>query len=70
MTVWKILKFKDLYGKPCNKHGSMAKVVFLIQMLLTFGIRCNCYFSDIWLNILRLPIFNALSACANESFQK
>ena len=43
MTVWKISKFKDLYGKPCNKHGWMAKVVSLIQMLLTFGGCCNCY---------------------------
>ena len=36
----------------------MAKVVFLIQMLQTFGGRCNRFFRDIRLKILRLPIFN------------
>ena len=30
-------------GKPC-KRDWMAKVVFLIQMLPTFGGRCNRYF--------------------------
>ena len=35
--------YKDLYGKPC-KRDWMAKVVFLIQMLPTFGGRCNRYF--------------------------
>ena len=35
--------YKDLYGKPC-KRDWMAKVVFLMQMLLTFGGRCNPYF--------------------------
>ena len=38
----------------------MAKVVFLIQMLQTFGGRCNRFFRDIRLTILRLPIFNLL----------
>ena len=37
-----------------------ATVVFLIQMLLTFGGRCNRYFSDIRLKMLRLPNFNML----------
>ena len=36
----------------------MAKVVFLTQMLLTFGGLCNRYFWDIRLKILRLPNFN------------
>ena len=35
--------FKDLYGKPC-KRDWVAKVVFLKQMLLTFGGRYNRYF--------------------------
>ena len=51
--------FKDLYGKPC-KRDWVAKVVFLIQMLLTFGGRYNRYFWDIRLKILRLPNFNML----------
>ena len=38
----------------------MAKVVFVIQMLQTFGGRCNRFFRDIRLTILRLPIFNLL----------
>ena len=38
----------------------VAKVVFLIQMLLTFGGRCNRYFWDIRLNILRSLNFNML----------
>ena len=38
--------YKDLYGKPC-KHDWMAKIVFLIQMVLTFGGLCNGYFRDI-----------------------
>ena len=32
--------YKDLYGKSC-KRDWMAKVVFLIKMLVTFGSRCN-----------------------------
>ena len=35
--------YKDLNGKPC-KRDWVAKVVFLIQMLLTFGGHCNRYF--------------------------
>ena len=35
--------YKDLYGKPCKRHW-MAKVVLLIQMLVTFSGRCNRYF--------------------------
>ena len=61
---WALLKkfriYKDLYGKPC-KRGWVAKVVFLIQMLLTFGGRCNRYFWDIRLKILWLRNFNMLS---------
>ena len=33
--------YKALYGKP-SKRDWMAKVVFLIQMLQTFGGRRNC----------------------------
>ena len=43
---------------PDPGRNWMAKVVFLIQMLLTFGGRCNRYFWDIRLKILRLPNFN------------
>ena len=42
------------------KRDWMTKVVFLIQMLLTFGGRCNRYFWDIRLKILRFPNFNML----------
>ena len=56
---WKFRNHKDLYGKPF-KGDWMAKVGFLIQMLLTFGGRCNRHFWDIRLKILRLPIFNLL----------
>ena len=48
-----------MYRKPC-KRDWVAKVVFLIQMLLTFGGRCNRYFWDIRLNILRSLNFNML----------
>ena len=51
-----VVNYKDLYGKPC-KRDWMVKVVFLIQMLPSFGGR---YFWDIWLRILRLPNFNIL----------
>ena len=34
---------KNLYGQPCERDW-VAKVVILIQMLLTFGGRCNRYF--------------------------
>ena len=56
---WKFPKYEDLCRKPC-KRGWMAKVVFLIQMLPTFGGRCNRYFWDIRLKILRVPNFNML----------
>ena len=48
--------YKDLYGKPC-KRDWVAKVVFLLQMLLTFSGRCNPYFWDIRLKILGYLIF-------------
>ena len=48
--------YKDLYGKP-GKRDWVAKVVFLVQMLLTFGGRCNPYFRDIRLKILSYLIF-------------
>ena len=61
--------YKDLYGKPC-KRDWVAKVVFLIQMLLTFGGRCNRYFWDIRLKILRLPNFNMLFQLVLTKFFK
>ena len=59
----------DLYGKPC-KRDWMAKVVYLIQMLPTFGGRCNRYFWDIRLKILRLPNFNMLFQLVLTKFFK
>ena len=59
--VWKFRNYKDWYGKPC-KRDWMAKVVFVIQTLLTFGGRCNRYLWDIRLKILRLPNFNMPSS--------
>ena len=66
---WKFRNYKDLYGKPC-KRDWIAKVVFLIQMLLTFGGRCNRYFWDIRLKILRLPNFNMLFQLVLAKFFK
>ena len=52
--------YKALCGKPC-KRDWVAKVVFLIQMLLTFDGRCNSYFLDIRrLKIHWFPNFNML----------
>ena len=51
--------YKDLYRKPL-KRDRVARAVFLIQILLFFGGRCNRYFWDIWLKIYRLPNFNML----------
>ena len=47
-----------------------AKVVFLVQMLPTFSGRCNHYFGDIRLKILRLPIFNMLFQMVLTKFFK
>ena len=46
-----------MYGKPL-KHDRVARVVFPIQILLTFGSHCNRYFCDIQLKIYRLLNFN------------
>ena len=61
--------YKDLYGNPC-KGDWMAKVVFLIQMLQTFGGRYNRYFRDIRLKILRLANFNMLFQLVVTKFFK
>ena len=45
--------YKDLYGKLC-KRDWVVKVVFFMQMFLTFCGRCN-RLGDIRLKILRLP---------------
>ena len=47
-----------------------AKVVFLIQMLQTFGGRYNRYFRDIRLKILRLANFNMLFQLVLTKFFK
>ena len=52
------------------KRDWMTKVVFLIQMLLTFGGRCNRYFWDIRLKILRFPNFNMLFQLVLTKFFK
>ena len=51
--------YKELYEKPW-KRDWVAKVVFLIEMLLTFGGRYNCFFWDTRMKILRLLNFNML----------
>ena len=66
---WKFRNYKDLYGKPC-KRDWMAEVVFLIQMPLTFGGRCNRYFWDIRLKMLRFPNFNMLFQLVLTKFFK
>ena len=48
----------------------MAKVVVLIQMLLTFDGRCNRYFEDIRLKILILRNFNMLFQLVLTTFFK
>ena len=55
-----------------ENHASMtvAKVVFLIQMPLTFGDRCKIYFRDIRLKILRLPNFHMLFQLVLTKFFK
>ena len=58
-----------MYGKPC-KRDWVAKVVFLIQMLLTFGGRYNHYFWDTRLKLLRLLNFNMLFKLVLAKFFK
>ena len=62
----KILKFTRICadGKTL-KRDWVARVVFLIQILLIFGDRCNRYFWDVRLNSYRLLNFNTLffSSC-------
>ena len=50
--------------------GYMVRVVFLIQMLLTFGGLCNRYFWDIRLKTLRLRNFNMLFQLVLTKFFK
>ena len=51
--------YKELFEKPW-KRDWVAKVVFLIEVLLTFGGRYNCFFWDTRMKILRLLNFNML----------
>ena len=48
-----------MYGNLFKRYW-VAKVVFLIQILLFFGGSCNGYFCDTRLKIYRLPYFNML----------
>ena len=62
LDIYDFRIYKESYGKPL-KHGPLdwvAKVVFLIQILLIFGDRCNRYFWDIRLKMYGLPYFNML----------
>ena len=52
-------KLQEFVWKPCRRNW-MAKAVFLIQRLPTFGGRFNPHFWDIWLKMFRLPNFNML----------
>ena len=61
--------YKDLYGKPLKCDWG-ARVVFLIQVLLIFGSRCNHYFWDIRLKIYWLPNFNMLFQLIITNFSK
>ena len=56
----KILEFTRICRKNQSKRDWVAKFVFLIQMLLTFGGHCNRCFWDIRLKMLRLPNFKML----------
>lgn len=56
-----------------ENHASVTgwqKLLYLIQILPTFGGHCNRDFWDLRLKILRLPYFNILFECANKIFQK
>ena len=59
--------YKDLYGKPF-KRDYTATVVFLKQILLTFGGRCNHFF--IPLKIYRLPSLNIFFQFLLTKFSK
>ena len=48
----------------------MTRVVFLIQILLICGGRCNRYFWDVGLKIYRLPNFNMLFQLVQTKFFK
>ena len=52
----------EIYRVFIEYHASVTgwQKLFSHTVLLTFGGRCNCYFSDIRLKILRLPNFNML----------
>ena len=53
-----------------NQRDWMARVVFLIQILLIFGCRCNRYFSHIWLKTYRLQNFHMFFQLVLSKFFK
>ena len=56
-----------------ENHASVTgwqKLLYLIQMLPTFGSHCNRYFLDLRLKILRLPYFNMLFQLCQQNLQK
>ena len=70
-TIFKLF-YKLEFTRICmENHVSMtAKVVFLLQMLLTFGGRYNRYFWDTPTKILRLLNFNMLFQLVLTKFFK
>ena len=57
--------YKDLYGKLCIRD-CVAKVVFLIQMLLTFGGRSGfliliCFFQLVLTKFFKSELFSFLA---------
>ena len=55
-----------------KNHSSVTgwQELFFLQILLIFGSRCNRFFSDIRLNIYRLPNFNMLFQFLLTKFSK
>ena len=51
--------YMDLCGNTLH-CDLVARVAFLIQILLIFGGHCSRYFSDVLLKIYKLPNFNML----------
>ena len=65
----KFQNLQDLYGKPIKREW-VARVVFLIQILLIFGCCCNHSSRDRWLKIYRLLNFNMLFQFLLTKFSK
>ena len=67
-ATFRVLWLCEALARPwVGVHVSFA---FLVQMLLIFGGRCNGYFRDIRLKILRLSKFNMLFQLVLPKFLK